>query len=224
MLTVRLMGEIVTQWSITQGRPVTWLDLISLRRDAWIAQCRHLLCWLARQRTALSYPQIGAALGDRDHTSILYAVRRINQLVACRDNETVDQTVALLAAVDALVATGVLPRGETNTAPDIAARILARPGGAARASVEDIMQLAAAYLIRRDAEASMDLADHWVGLMLASAEAGAAIQELQLRRGTAQEAPAWARLARAAEGLKGARERVQHIHRHTQAGELIAAE
>ena len=123
MLTVRLLGEVVTQWTIQEGRPVTWLDLISTRRDVWTARCRHLVCWLARRRTSLSYPEIGRALGDRDQTTILHAVRGIDQLIELRDAELHPQTVALISAVDALVQSGL---AIGTTAPDIAARILAR--------------------------------------------------------------------------------------------------
>jgi chromosomal replication initiator protein len=38
--------------------------------------------WLAKQLTTRSLPDIGRRFGGRDHTTVLHAVRRIEQLKA----------------------------------------------------------------------------------------------------------------------------------------------
>ncbi|MBO9099459.1 hypothetical protein J5287_20940 [Rhizobium sp. K1/93] len=42
-----------------------------------IVAARHLLMWECWTKFALSYPQLGRLFGGRDHTSCLYAVRKI---------------------------------------------------------------------------------------------------------------------------------------------------
>lgn len=46
------------------------------RRDKTVA-VRHLLMWEVHQRFALSFPAIGRLFGGRDHTTALYAIRKI---------------------------------------------------------------------------------------------------------------------------------------------------
>lgn len=45
-----------------------------------ISRPRQIVCWLARELTDLSFPQIGAHFG-LDHTSVLYAQDRIKNLL-----------------------------------------------------------------------------------------------------------------------------------------------
>lgn len=59
---------------------VTLVDLASDRRRASLVRVRQVACWLMRHHTLLSFPQIGAKLGGRDHTTILHAVRKIDGL------------------------------------------------------------------------------------------------------------------------------------------------
>lgn len=55
--------------------------IISPRRTEPLVTARHVAMWLARDMTTLSYPQIGRAFGDRDHTTIMNAARRIDRLM-----------------------------------------------------------------------------------------------------------------------------------------------
>jgi chromosomal replication initiator protein len=57
-------------------------DLISERRNRAIARPRQAAMWLAKQLTTRSLPDIGRRFGGRDHTTVLHAVRRIEQLRA----------------------------------------------------------------------------------------------------------------------------------------------
>jgi chromosomal replication initiator protein len=57
-------------------------DLISERRNRAIARPRQAAMWLAKQLTTRSLPDIGRRFGGRDHTTVLHAVRRIEELKA----------------------------------------------------------------------------------------------------------------------------------------------
>ena len=52
-------------------------DLVGPSRRADLAHARHIAMWLARETTTASLPEIGRAFGGRDHTTVLYAVRKI---------------------------------------------------------------------------------------------------------------------------------------------------
>jgi chromosomal replication initiator protein len=55
-------------------------DLISERRNRSVARPRQAAMWLAKQLTTRSLPDIGRRFGGRDHTTVLHAVRRIEEL------------------------------------------------------------------------------------------------------------------------------------------------
>lgn len=59
----------------------TVAELISPRRDRALVRARWEAMDRCRQETSASYPQIGGFFGGRDHTSILYAVRRHKALM-----------------------------------------------------------------------------------------------------------------------------------------------
>ncbi len=61
---------------------VTKADLESACRKRQFAQPRQYAMYLSRVLTECSYPQIGRHFGDRDHTTILFAYRKISRLVA----------------------------------------------------------------------------------------------------------------------------------------------
>ena len=60
---------------------VSVTDLKSARRHKRLILPRHVFCYLAATATRKSLPQIGAFLGDRDHTTVLHAVRKIKGLI-----------------------------------------------------------------------------------------------------------------------------------------------
>jgi len=55
-------------------------DLISECRTRAIARPRQAAMWLAKKLTTRSLPDIGRRFGGRDHTTVLHAVRRIDEL------------------------------------------------------------------------------------------------------------------------------------------------
>lgn len=55
-------------------------DLTSRRRTRSIVRPRQIAMALARELTSQSYPEISAAFGGRDHTTVIYACRQIEKL------------------------------------------------------------------------------------------------------------------------------------------------
>ncbi|MCM8614235.1 chromosomal replication initiator protein DnaA [Accumulibacter sp.] len=55
-------------------------DLFSKKRTRVVVRPRQIAMWLAKNLTSLSYPAIGEHFGGRDHTTVLHAVRTIDQL------------------------------------------------------------------------------------------------------------------------------------------------
>ena len=53
-------------------------------RGRHLVMARQIAMYLCRELTALSLPKIGAQFGNRDHTTVMYADRKINQLLAER--------------------------------------------------------------------------------------------------------------------------------------------
>jgi chromosomal replication initiator protein len=54
-------------------------DLDSQKKQRQFSYPRHLAMYLSRKHTDLSYKEIGQAFGDRDHSTVIYAARRIEQ-------------------------------------------------------------------------------------------------------------------------------------------------
>lgn len=63
---------------------VTLDDIKGGRRHTKIVDARHALAWALRHGAGASYLDIGRAL-NRDHTSIIYACRRVDALRAASD-------------------------------------------------------------------------------------------------------------------------------------------
>lgn len=55
-------------------------DLVSAKRSRTIARPRQIAMTLAKELTNHSLPEIGEAFGGRDHTTVLYATRKIAEL------------------------------------------------------------------------------------------------------------------------------------------------
>ncbi len=57
-------------------------DMGSARRARAVARPRQVAMYLAKQLTARSLPEIGRKFGDRDHTTVMHAVRKVEELCA----------------------------------------------------------------------------------------------------------------------------------------------
>lgn len=61
---------------------VTFLTMVSQRRAHSEVRPRQVAMWLAKNLTPRSLPDIGRHFGGRDHTTVIHAVRRIDQMCA----------------------------------------------------------------------------------------------------------------------------------------------
>jgi len=56
---------------------VSRTDIMSSRRTGDLAMPRQIICYLGRNLTGMSFPQMGKRLGGRDHTTALRAANKI---------------------------------------------------------------------------------------------------------------------------------------------------
>lgn len=67
--------------TITKHYGVNRSDLLSSRRNRSIVRPRQIGMYLAKMLTSRSLPEIGRRFGNRDHTTVLHAIRKIEQLM-----------------------------------------------------------------------------------------------------------------------------------------------
>ncbi|WP_426166590.1 chromosomal replication initiator protein DnaA [Sandarakinorhabdus sp. DWP1-3-1] len=75
-------------------------DLLSARRAREVARPRQVAMYLAKKLTPRSLPEIGRRFGGRDHTTVMHAVKRIDELRAA-DREIDADVVHLTRLLDA---------------------------------------------------------------------------------------------------------------------------
>jgi chromosomal replication initiator protein len=63
-------------------------EMSSARRSRAVARPRQVAMYLAKQLTARSLPEIGRKFGGRDHTTVMHAVRKVDEL---RNSDAVDE-------------------------------------------------------------------------------------------------------------------------------------
>ena len=73
---------------------ITMDDLTGSSRVANIASARQIAMYLCRELTDLSLPKIGNKFGGRDHSTVLHAVRKINEKIGV-DRELFNQVTEL---------------------------------------------------------------------------------------------------------------------------------
>nr|WP_272211960.1 chromosomal replication initiator protein DnaA [Marinicella sp. W31]MDC2877851.1 chromosomal replication initiator protein DnaA [Marinicella sp. W31] len=73
---------------------VTRQELVSNRRTRVIVKPRQIAMFLAKTMTPRSFPEIGRRFGGRDHTTVLHAVRKIEDLLD--KDQKLSQEVELL--------------------------------------------------------------------------------------------------------------------------------
>lgn len=69
-------------------------DMHSARRARNVARPRQVAMYLAKQLTARSLPEIGRKFGGRDHTTVMHAVRKIEELMV--DDTQIAQDVEII--------------------------------------------------------------------------------------------------------------------------------
>lgn len=95
-MTIPTIREVQDAVSRRYGVPV--LDLVSQRRTQPAVRVRQIAMWLCRHTTQHSYPPIGRAFGDRDHTTVMHAIRRVDE-IAARDPDVAAELAALRFAL-----------------------------------------------------------------------------------------------------------------------------
>lgn len=76
----RLVGLVDIQRVVCSHFRVTNADLMSKDRHKSVAFARQVAMYLCRQRLKSSFPELGRAFGNRDHTTVMSAVRRVESL------------------------------------------------------------------------------------------------------------------------------------------------
>jgi chromosomal replication initiator protein len=69
-------------------------DMHSARRARTVARPRQIAMYLAKQLTARSLPEIGRKFGGRDHTTVMHAVRKVEELIG--DDKQIAQDVDVI--------------------------------------------------------------------------------------------------------------------------------
>jgi Bacterial dnaA protein helix-turn-helix len=99
----RKMGIDDIQNAVARHYQVTHTDMISARRTAEVVRPRQIAMFLARHLTPNSLPVIGRHFGNRDHTTVLHAIRKI-EAIRTRDQSLADDLEAISRALSAEVA------------------------------------------------------------------------------------------------------------------------
>jgi chromosomal replication initiator protein len=68
------------QKTVAEYYQIRMSDVLSKRRNRSIARPRQVAMALAKELTTHSLPEIGDAFGGRDHTTVLHACRKIQEL------------------------------------------------------------------------------------------------------------------------------------------------
>jgi chromosomal replication initiator protein len=80
LLTLRTKNENIDSRSLNPKEFLNSFEFLnSLKRSRNIAKPRHVAMYLARKHTSLSLPEIGRNFGGKDHTSVIHAVKKIEE-------------------------------------------------------------------------------------------------------------------------------------------------
>ena len=77
---------------------LTVADLKGPARHASVTRARHVAMWVSRKVTAESFPELGMTFGSRDHTTVIAAVRKIDEQTS-EDAELRDDLATIEKAV-----------------------------------------------------------------------------------------------------------------------------
>jgi chromosomal replication initiator protein len=56
-------------------------DILSTKRNKFISHARQLAMYLSRELTSSSLPRIGKSFGNRDHSTVIYAISKVADLI-----------------------------------------------------------------------------------------------------------------------------------------------
>lgn len=82
------------QKAVVEHYGIRLADMASNRRQRSVARPRQVAMYLAKKLTSHSLPEIGKQFGKRDHTTVMHAVKKIDELMA--DDRTIADDVESL--------------------------------------------------------------------------------------------------------------------------------
>ncbi|MCD6047197.1 MAG: dnaA [Gammaproteobacteria bacterium] len=82
---ISLQDRLITieniQKTVAEYYKIRMADITAARRTRSVARPRQMAMALAKELTSHSLPEIGAAFGGRDHTTVLHACRKVKELI-----------------------------------------------------------------------------------------------------------------------------------------------
>lgn len=82
-------------WASSEVFSVPYNFILAERRSKKIVLARHMAMYVAYQITFSSTTMIGRAFGNRDHTTVLHAIKKVNALVAEGREDVIDNIAAI---------------------------------------------------------------------------------------------------------------------------------
>ena len=82
---------------VSEAHGLTRADLLGPCRLKKVAHARQLAMWIARTLLGTSYPQIGKAFGNRDHSTAMYAVKAVASRAASEYHADAPRVQKILA-------------------------------------------------------------------------------------------------------------------------------
>ena len=83
---VKIVNIESIQKTVASFFQISLQDLLSARRSRSLARPRQIAMYLAKKYTSKSLPEIGRKFSNRDHTTVIHAVKKINQLLQNDEN------------------------------------------------------------------------------------------------------------------------------------------
>jgi chromosomal replication initiator protein len=68
------------QKKVAEHYNIKLVEMSSARRSRTVARPRQVAMYLAKQLTSRSLPEIGRKFGGRDHTTVMHAVKKVDEL------------------------------------------------------------------------------------------------------------------------------------------------
>lgn len=104
-----MTGIRAIQVAVAEAFGIPLIEMTSHRRGGNVARVRQVAMYLARELTPRSLPDIGKWFGDRDHTTVMHAIARVESLIVddLKFAATVKAVRARLEASDAEIAAAV---------------------------------------------------------------------------------------------------------------------
>jgi chromosomal replication initiator protein len=78
----RIVSTEIIQQAVAAAYNLKTSDLLGPSRSRSVAAARHVAMFLARRMTNLQIQEIGGHFGGRDHSSVIYAIKKITEAIA----------------------------------------------------------------------------------------------------------------------------------------------